>query len=95
MRERMVTRTVATGNYKVMAVNMDTLKVEDIVVKIPSFNTLSEKNLFTAIQNALPENYKYVMHEATGTEEVLYGMSESDFIKLAKILPPRTKVESE
>lgn len=93
MRERMVTRTVATGNYKVMAVNMDSKQVEDVAVKIPSFNTLSDKNLLTAIQNALPENYKYVMHEAIGTEEVLYGMPEADFIKTAKVLPHRTKTE--
>mgnify|MGYP003499682234 CR=1 FL=1 len=90
-RERMVTRSINVGIYSVMTVNMDTLQVESVQVEIPSWNTMSDKKLTEAVQTALAYPHKYVQHEAVGTKEVLYGMPEADFIKLAKVLPPRTK----
>lgn len=90
-RERMVTRSINVGVYEVMTVNMATLKVDSVQVEIPSWNTMSDKKLTEAIQSALTPDQKYVQHSAVGVKEVLYGMPEADFIKMAKVLPPRTK----
>ena len=88
-RERMVTRSVFVGVYDVMTVNMNTLQVETLKVEIASANSMKEKQLKDAIENAVPEGYKYVTHSASESKEVLYGMPEADFIRLAKVLPSR------
>jgi len=88
-RERLVTRTVLETTYNVMVVNMETLKVESVQVKVCNANTMTEKKLLEVIQKLAPDNMKYVTHEVGETKEVLYGMPENDFIRLAKVLPPR------
>lgn len=90
-RERMVTRSINVGVYDVMTANMTTMQVDSVQVEIPSWNTMSDKKLTESIQSALTADQKYVQHTQTATKEVLYGMPEADFIKLAKVLPPRTK----
>lgn len=90
-RERMVTRSINVGVYNVMTVDMQTLQVESTQVEIPSWNTMSDKKLTEAILSELTANQKYVQHTQAETKEVLYGMPEADFIKMAKVLPPRTK----
>ena len=88
-RERMVTRSVFVGVYDVMTVNMSTLQVESLQVEIASANTMKEKALKDAIVKAVPGGYNYVTHTASESKEVLYGMPEADFIRLAKVMPPR------
>lgn len=92
-RERMVTRTVCNGVFDVMAVNTTTKEVVNLVVKVPSYNAINEKQILTIINDSLPEGMVHVMHNLTDVEEVLYGMTEVDFMKYAKVLPPRTKTE--
>lgn len=94
-RERMVTRTVATVEYICMTVNTTTRQVEDITVSIPSGMTMTEKARQKAITAALPETNTLVQITSETVKEVLYGMTEDDFIKYAKVLPPRTKSEPE
>ena len=94
-RERMVTRTVATAEYVCMTVNTTTRQVEDIVVSIPSGMAMTDKARQKAITAALPETNTLVQITSETVKEVLYGMTEDDFIKHAKILSPRTKAESE
>ena len=86
---KMVTRTIYTTNFNVMAVNLDTKAVEMVSVAIPSADSISPKKLASVIEEALPIGYKYVMTESESVSEKLYGMSESDFLKYAKELPPR------
>ena len=93
-RLRMVTRNVSVVTFDVMTVNMDTLQVENLTVDVPSADTLSEKHIVTLIQNTLSAHSKYVTHTAKGRKEVLDGMSDSDFIRLAKVLPPRSKADA-
>lgn len=93
-RQRMVTRNVAVVTFDVMAVNMATLKVENISVDVPSADSMNAKALEKCLIDLLPEGYKYVTHTADGRKEVLYGMPEVDFIRLAKVLPPRTKADA-
>ena len=92
-RERMVTRTVVTVNYTVMVVDTGSNTVENVTVSIPSGDALTDKAKDKAIKASLPEGKLFVQVVSQTTTEVLYGMSESDFIRLAKVLPPRTQVE--
>lgn len=94
-RERMVTRTVATAEYVCMTVNTTTRQVEDIVVSIPSGMTMTEKARQKAITAVLPETNTFVQVTSESVKEILYGMTEDDFIKYAKVMPPRTKADSE
>ena len=94
MRERMVTRTVASVDYVCMTVNTETRQVEDLTVNIPNGATLTERARLKAFAEALPANNTLVQVISETVKETLYGMSEEQFIKLAKMLPPRTKSDS-
>ena len=92
-RERMITRTVTTTDFEVMAVNMDSKTVETITVSIPSAVTMHGKQIAKAIDENIPTGFVYVQTVSASTHETLYGMLEDDFIKYAKVLPSRTKTE--
>ena len=92
-RERMVTRTVFSTNYNVMVVNMESKSVESIAVTIPSGDTLTDKAREKAIRAMLPKGKMFVSITGETTSETLYGMTEAEFIRLARVLPPRTKTE--
>lgn len=93
-RVRMVTRNISVVTFDVMTVNMDTLQVENLNIDVPSADTLTEKQIVALIQNGLSAHSKYVTHTAHERKEVLYGMPEADFIRLAKVLPPRSKADA-
>ena len=95
MRERMVTRTVASVDYVCMTVNTETRQVEDLTVNIPNGATMTDKVRLKAICEALPASNTFVQVISETVKETLYGMTEEQFISLAKILPPRTKADSE
>lgn len=95
MRERMVTRTVASVDYVCMTVNTGTRQVEDLTVNIPNGTTMTEKARLKAIAEAMPEGNTFVQVISETVKETLYGMSEEQFIKLAKVMLPRTKADSE
>ena len=92
-RERMVTRTVASVNYTIMVVDSGSKTVENIVVSIASGDTMTDKARDKAIKEAIPAGKLFVQVVSEKITETLYGMSEQDFIRLAKVLPPRTKSE--
>ena len=92
-RERMVTRTVVAVNYTVMVVNITDRSVHDLLITIPSGDILTDKAREKAIKERLTENQMFVSITGETTTETLYGMTEQEFIKLAKVLPPRTKTE--
>ena len=93
MRERMITRTVITVNYGVMVVDSVSKTVDNITVSIPSGDVMTEKNRDKAIKASIPDGKLFVQVVSQNTTEVLYGMPESEFIRLARVLPPRTKAE--
>lgn len=95
MRERMVTRTVSSVDYVCMTVNTETRQVEDLRVNIPNGATMTDKARVNAITESLLASNTFVQIITETVKETLYGMSEEQFIKLAKILPPRTKSDSE
>lgn len=92
-RERMVTRTVNSTVFDCMVVDSDSKQVETIQVTISSADTMTDKALDKAIRNAVPVGKLFVQVISSKQVETLYGMSEQEFIKYAKVLPPRTKAE--
>lgn len=88
-RIRMVTRTVRANVFEVMTVNTETKEVTNIDVTVSAM--LDTKSTEKAIRKVVEvDNIKAVMWAAKGVKEVLYGMPEEDFIRLAKVLPPRS-----
>lgn len=91
-RERMVTRTVEMTVATFMTVDVVTAEILNVDHVIPgSFDNAglmkyAEKNLAT-------DTVKYVAVVSSEYREVLYGMPETMFIKLAKPMPPRGSAE--
>ena len=92
-RERFVTRSIAVTTYDVMCVEMSSKNVVNHTVDVPSACNLKDAQIDAIIKDLLPSDTVVVMKTPTGTNEVLYGMPEADFIKTAMVLPPRTKTE--
>ena len=95
-REKMVTRTLTITTLEVMTVDITTA-----TTGTARFDIAGDYTFDTALK-AVKELYetettKIVTITDLVLSDYLYGMPESDFIKMAKILPPRntTKVGEE
>lgn len=87
-RERMITRTVEQTKVRVMALDVNTVEVHFIETTIGGVYTTEA--LMKKLKNMYEtEELKLVHIEQQETEEVLLGMTEEDFIRYAKVLPPR------
>jgi len=87
-RQRMITRTVEQTMCNVMQLNVVTAEVTIKEYTIGGVYTNEEllkklKDLYET------EEEKLVHIESQKTEELLLGMTEEDFIRLATVLPPR------
>lgn len=92
-RERMVTRTVELTIAEVMTLDTATAKVETIAYEVGGGLT-DEKSILKAVKKLHEtDTFKCVSVVSVTFKEILYGMPEIDFIKHAKVLPPRTKTE--
>ena len=88
-RERMITRTVTEVTAKVMCVNVDTAQAE-VVTHVLSGNYEDNSQILKTLKKLHEtDNYKLIKVEEVETKEKLYGMTEQQFIELAKELPPR------
>lgn len=88
--ERMVTRTVELTVAEVMTLDTTTAKVETIAYEIGGGLT-DEKAVLKAVKKLHEtDTFKCVAVQNITTKEILYGMSEIEFIKHANILPPRS-----
>ena len=88
-REKMVTRTLIITTVEVMTVDITTA-----TTGTDRFDIVGDHTFDTALK-AVKELYetettKIVTITDLVLNDYLYGMPESDFIKMAKILPPRT-----
>ena len=88
-REKMVTRTLTITTLEVMTVDITTS-----TTGTARFDIVGEHTFDTALK-AVKELYetettKIVTITDLVLNDYLYGMPESDFIKMAKILPPRS-----
>lgn len=88
-REKMVTRTMTETTVEVMIVNIDTASVSTEVYRLAgSYET--DKDIMKYLEkNYARDNVKFVSITNKSEIEQLYGMSESEFISLARVLPPR------
>ena len=94
-RERMVTRTVSVSNVEVMCLDVTTAEVQ-----VRHFKMNGEYTDFNTALKAVKkvhetDTFKCVSVMTITMEEVLYGMYELEFIRLAKVLPPRTGNKTE
>lgn len=88
-RERMVTRTVK--GYKVTVIAVDTInfdKVEKVYNMGVDYDT--ENGLTCICKKYDTIDLRHVKITNTEEFETLYGMTEVDFLKYAKVLPPRS-----
>ena len=92
-RERMVTRTIVSVEYTVLVVDMTSLKAETISVTIPSADTMTDKARDKAIKENIPTGKTFTTVMDSKKVEELYGMTEVEFMKMAKKLPPRNTAE--
>ena len=88
-RERMVTRTVSEYEVTTLCVNVKTIECGYNTVRISG--TIPQDKILPYIQKHFDDEFvKSVAVVSTVSRETLYGMPEQEFIKLAKVLPPRT-----
>lgn len=89
MRKPMVTRTIQTTTVTLMCLDTETAEVENRTVTLP--RTYKDEKAILKVAKPLVEtdNFKAVTVVDTEVNEVLYGMTEQEFIEHANILPPR------
>ena len=90
-RERMVTRTVEVSTIGVMCLNVETCEVS-----IQNFELSGAYDDFNVALKAVrklheTDKFKCVTVQHINVKEVLYGMTEIDFIRMAKVLDPETR----
>lgn len=85
----MITRTITTTTVNAFCI--DTTSKETFTTTITLAGIYKdEKKLVKAIKKAVESDLvRFVYAESVSTNETLYGMDESFFIKNAKVLPPR------
>ena len=93
-RERMVTRTVGTTTIDVLVINIETAEVGTKSFVLGQNMVKDEKTMLNNAQKMLDDEtgttlWKCVAIKNIKEEETLYGMTEQDFLKYAKVLPPR------
>lgn len=93
-RERMVTRTVSTTTVDVLVINIETSEVGTKSFILGQNMVKDEKTMLNNAQKMLDDEtgttlWKCVAIKNIKEEETLYGMTEQDFLKYAKVLPPR------
>ena len=88
-RKRMVTRTVEQTTAQVMTLDVTTAEVQVRTYDIGGKYT--DEDLLKKLQKIFQTDTLKLVHvESQICKEVLLGMDEEDFIRLAKVLPPRT-----
>ena len=88
-RAPMVTRTIQTTRVSVLCLNIEQGEPFNQEVVLPR-TYKDEKHLLKAAEKVINSDTVKAVHIVSAeVEETLYGMSEQDFITLAKVLPPR------
>ena len=88
-RKRMITRTVEQTTAQVMTLDVTTAEVQIRSYDIGGQYT--DEELLKKLQKLFQTDTLKLVHiESQSCKEVLLGMDEEEFIRLAKVLPPRT-----
>lgn len=88
-RQRMVTRTVNVTTCEVMGLVISQAAVSTIKVQLSGAYADKDSALKAVKKLHETEDYKPTAITNMFTEEILYGMPEEEFIKMARIMPPR------
>ena len=91
----MVTRTVVVTVAKVMCVDVTTAQVQVTNLELSGSFDTTEATMKAIKKLYETDTFKCVSVQEVEEKEVLYGMKEVDFIKLAKVLPPRGSKEEQ
>ena len=87
-RARMVTRTIEQTTAEVMTINVTNAEVK--ISKYTIAGKYTGEELLSKLKAIYEtETIKLVHVESQSVDELLLGMSEEDFIRLATVLPPR------
>ena len=87
-RQRMVTRTVEQTMCNVMQLNVVTAEVT--IKEYTIGGVYTNEALLKKLKDLYETEEEKLVHiESHKTEELLLGMTEEDFIRLATVLPPR------
>nr|DAJ86906.1 MAG TPA: hypothetical protein [Caudoviricetes sp.] len=88
-KEKMVTRTFTRTHFEMMSVNTTTCDVT-VTDEIMDAVFKSDADLLKHCQSIYNnEDTSIVKCTITSTEDILVGISESDFLRYGTILPPR------
>lgn len=93
-RPRMITRTFDLTIGECMCVDVTTQQVRNIEFKIFGIYTDNAKLLEAVKAGYETDTFKVVMVNSAQVGEVLMGMTESEFLQVARVLPPRTKQQN-
>ena len=88
-RERMVTRTVLVTKVQVICLNVEKVETKIETYELSGVYTSTEQVLKALKKLHETETFKLVAVQELVENEVLYGIPEAEFIKIAKVLPPR------
>lgn len=93
-KEKLITRTIVVSNCEFMCVDVETANVE--VIKAELTGKLDNETALKIYKSTVEsETFKVVACQSISYTEQLYGMTEREFIKHAKILPPRKTAETD
>lgn len=93
-KEKMITRTITQTSAQVMTIDVTNSEVSIFETKIGGVYTDIE--LLKMLKKIYEtDTYKLINIESNKHEEILLGMSESQFMEYATVLPPRTKKAGE
>ena len=91
-----VTRTIQTTEATIMCLDIEKGEPFTKVVSLPRTYKDDKAILKQAEQELATDTVKPVHVVSSTVKETLYGMSETDFMKVAQVLPPRgTKIDNE
>ena len=94
-RVRMVTRTINVTELEVMCVDTSTSEVTVKQFELTGETLSNEKALKILKNEHETDTLKLVAIQKTEVREEIYGLKETDFIKVAKKLDPATRKELE
>lgn len=93
MAKRMVTRTVAITTGTAVVVDVNDLTVSEMSFQLPGEYKTPEHIMKSLTPTAIGS--KVIAVKNVMKKEVRYGMSEEEFISMAKELPPLPEREKE
>jgi hypothetical protein len=88
-RVAMVTRTIYTTELEVLCMNIEKVEVENITVTLLG-NITDNDTMLKKVKDKIETETLKPVHITSAKEiETLYGLTEEEFVNLAKQLPPR------